>query len=80
MMIGGRVFRTKNISVDTETKFSTKYKKHYIEVAFHKQEGNNNPEWSVDVWHFDGTYAVETIVQRCIIRDAIIYALNGALL
>lgn len=80
MKIGGRIIQDKNISVKTVEKFSATYKKHYIEISFHKQENGSNPEWNCNVWHFNGSYAVQTIVQRCTISDAIIYSLNNALL
>ncbi len=78
MKIGGRIIQDKNISVKTEEKFSATYKKHYIEISLHRKENGSNPEFNCDIWHFDGTYAVQTIVQRCTIHDAIIYSLDRA--
>lgn len=43
-------------------------------------KAGSNPEWNCDVWHFNGGIAVGTIVKRCTIHDAIIYALDGAML
>ena len=80
MKFGGRIIQNKNISAYTEEVFSATYKKHYIEISLHKQEKGVNPEWSCDVWGFDGSWAVQSIVQRCTIYDAIVYSLNGALL
>lgn len=84
MIIGGRhkrrIIQNKNISANTNEKFSATYKQHYIEVSIHKKEQNSNPEWSCDVWHFNGGFAVSTIVQRCTVKDAIMYALDGACL
>ncbi len=80
MKFGGRIIQDKNISVKTDEKFSATYKKHYIEISLHKKEKGSNPEWNCDVWHFNGGYAVQTIVQRCTIHDAIVYSLDGALL
>lgn len=84
MIIGGkngrRIIQDKNISINTSDKFSATYKKHYVEISLHKKEKGSNPEWNCDVWHFNGGFAVQTIVQRCNIRDAIVYALDGACL
>ncbi len=80
MKVGGRVIQNKNISVNTETEFSATYKNHYIEIKLYKRERGENPEWNIDVWHFDGGTAVESIERRCTIHDALIYALNGAML
>ena len=84
MKVGGRiksrVIQNKNISVNTNDKFSATYKNHYIEIKLHKKIKGSNPEWSCDVWHFNGGFAVSTIVQRCTIYDAIVYSLDGALL
>ena len=80
MKVGGRIIQNKNILVKTDKTFSATYKKHYIEISLHKKEEGSNPEWSCDVWHFNGSYAVQAIVQRCTIYDAIVYSLDGALL
>lgn len=80
MKIGGRIIQNKNISVNTDEKFSATYKQHYIEISLYKKEVGCNSEWSCNVWHFKGGSAVDTIVQRCTIHDAIVYSLNGALL
>jgi hypothetical protein len=80
MNFGGRIIQNRNISEYTEKKFSATYKQHYIEITFHRQDGNNNPEWNCAVWNFKGGWAVNTIVQMCRIHDAIIYSLNGAML
>jgi len=80
MKIGGRIIQNKNISVSIDKKFSATYKKHYIEIEMHENSKKGNPIFSVDVWHFDGSWAVEAFVERCNIHDAIIYALNASLL
>jgi hypothetical protein len=80
MKIGGRIIQDRNISVNTNEKFSATYKKHYIEIEMRENDKRRNPTFSVDVWHFNGSWAVEAFVDRCSIHDAIIYALNGALL
>lgn len=80
MKIAGRLIQNKNISENTADKFSATYKKHYIEIEVHEKKKGENPVFSVDVWHFNGGYAVESFVQRCSMHDAITYALNGAML
>lgn len=80
MNIGGRIFRKKNITVNTEREFSATYKKHFINVNIHKEFEHENPEWNIDIRHFDGGMACDTIVKRCCIRDAVIYGLDGAML
>ena len=80
MKIGGRIIQEKNISVNTENAFSATYKQHFINVMLYKTFEGENPEWDIDVRHYNGEIAASTIVKRCIIRDAIIYALDGALL
>lgn len=80
MKIGGRIILAGNISTSTTTEFSATYKRHYINVKLYKEIPGQNPEWDCDVRHFDGGMAVNTIVQRCSIHDAIVYALDGALL
>lgn len=78
MKIGGRIIQNRNIEANSDSVFSARYKKHYIEVSVHKEVKEVNPEWSIDVWHFDGTYVLQTIIQRCSIREVIIYALDKA--
>ena len=80
MKIAGRIIQNKNISHNSEKKFCATYKQHHIEISLHKMDKGCNPEWNCDIWHFNGGTAVSTIVQRCTIRDAIIYSLDGALL
>jgi hypothetical protein len=80
MKIGGRIIQEKNINVNTENAFSATYKQHFINVMLHKTFKGENPEWDIDVRHYNGGIAASTIVKRCTIRDAIIYALDGALL
>lgn len=81
MKVAGRIIQNKNISVNTEEHFSATYKQHYIEIQLNKSKGNGGkPYYDCDVWHFNGGFAVATIIQRCTIRDALIYALDGALL
>lgn len=80
MNIGGRIIQTGNITINTKTEFEATYKKHIINVKLHKEHKGANPEWDIDVRHFSGGIAASTIVQRCTIRDAIIEALDGAML
>lgn len=79
MKIGGRIIQNKNISVSTETDFSAKYKNHYIEIHQTKKEKGENPVFSVEIWHSGRGWAVSSEIQRCLIYDAIIWGLNGAL-
>ncbi len=81
MKVGGRIIQNKNILVNTEIMFIGKYKKHRIEVLKRVSfKTDENPEWSIDVYGFDGSVSVQDIVQRCCIHDAIVFALDGALL
>lgn len=83
MIIGGnkrRVIQEKNITKNDKLNFSATYKQHYIEVHLHKKEFNANAYWTVEIWHYNGGYACDSIVQRCTIRDAISYGLDGAML
>lgn len=80
MKVGGRIIQNKNISVKTNEKFSATYKRHYIKIWLHKKEKGSNPEWNCYVWRFNGGYAVQAIVKRCTIHDAIVYSLDGAVL
>lgn len=81
MKIGGRIIQDSNIESNTEFIFQATYKKHYINVSLIKSGGrNSNNEYDIDVRHFDGGFAVMAIITRCSIRDAIIYALDGAML
>lgn len=78
MKIEGRIIQDKYISVNTEGEFSAVYKAHVINVKLHKK-GHTN-EYDINVRHFNGSIAANTYVNRCNIRDAIIYALEGSLL
>lgn len=80
MKIGGRIILAKNIRVYTSIEFSATYKRHYINVKLYRELPGQNPEWDCDVRHYDGGIAVNTIIQRCSIHDAIVYALDGSLL
>ncbi len=80
MKIGGRIIQNRNIKISTGIEFSATYKQHYIEVSLYKQDKGSNPEWDCVVSSFDGGAACNTIVMRCTIHDAIVYALNSALL
>jgi len=83
MKIGGdrlRIIQNKNITKNDKYNFSATYRKHYIEVHLFKEVPGENPHWNVEIYHFDGGAACDTIVQRCNIKDAISYGLDGAML
>lgn len=79
MKIGGRIFRTDKINSNTEYLFDAYYKKHRVYVEFIKDNGGMK-DFNVEVIDESGMLACDSIVTRCSIRDAVIYALNGAMI
>jgi len=83
MIIDGdrlRIIQNKNISKNDKYNFSATYKKHYIEVHLFTKKPKENPHWNIEIYHFDGGAACDTIVQKCTIKDAISYGLNKIIL
>lgn len=79
MKIGGRTFRSDKINSNTENLFDAYYKKHHVYVEYIKDRGGMK-DYNVEVRDETGILACDTIVTRCQIRDAIIYALDGAMI
>jgi len=76
MKIAGRILQNRCIITNTESDFSAVYKKNYIRVNLIKK-GHTN-EYDIDVRTFNGIPKCTTVCIRCNIRDAVIFALQGA--
>lgn len=81
MKICGKIIQERNIKVNTTDEFSAVYKKHYITIfRLEKIDRYDNQTFNVDVTDLAGCYAVNAVFEGRSMRDAIIYALKGALL
>ncbi len=80
MKIGDRIIHNKRIVVNTDREFLAIYKNHEIVVKFYRKIPYELPEWDIDVRSLSGGIAAATYCQRANIHDAIIFALDGALL
>jgi hypothetical protein len=76
MKIAGKVIQNRNIRVNNKRGFSAHYKGYLIDVCIYAEFERANPEFTVIVIAPNGSYACNTRVRRCQIRDAIIYALE----
>jgi hypothetical protein len=75
MKIAGRIFRTNKIKVNTDKHFEADYKKANIRVYNVDAVKGENPKFFISVTGLNIT-SVNVVIQRCKIRDAIIYALE----
>ena len=83
MKVAGRVIQNRNIILNTPEDFEAKYKGHMILITtdhvFGEPDFGHLKRFSIDVYELNtGTYAVQTWLDKHTLRDAIIYALEGA--
>lgn len=84
MKIAGAVIQNKNIKVNTESEFEAIYKGRRIYICtdhgFGKAKYDHLTRYDITVRDGSGMYDVESYEDLHTMRDAIIYALKGALL
>jgi len=81
MNIGGRIIQDRNIFENDSDIFFAKYKGHEIHSSIFEKKERENNKYSYSIIKLkdrDNTIVCSGILQRCAIRDVIIYALNEA--